>query len=420
MREKVERTALFFLLSAVAMYFFANFQRSAMPGPIFNELQTGFGLTAGVVTGLGSAFLYAYSGMQLVIGLLTDRYSGCRVLAMGCLIFGAGALLSPLSGSAEMLYFARILTGLGASTVYLSMVREVERLFPRSFTRVLGLSMLVGCLGSFVANSPLIFLADRLGWRPAMTICGGLICLNALLLLYFFRGISKPPLAPGRLSLRPYVETFSTPLVLRLLGAGTVLYAMYNVFLVTIGKKLLEDTGGFSSARAGMVISLMVVFSAPCQLLPGALERRLRRRRKGLFMVQLGSGWLGTALVTVGILIPGGGWLQATGLWLVAAAGGCTPLTTNLVREVSRPDCVGVALSSHNSVTFLLTAVFSNFSGIILELAGRGEIVRTATAVIYPRSSYAVLALLMLLALTVAWWNGFRVPETNGRSICHE
>jgi len=432
----VARVAVLFLMSAVIMYFFGNFQRSAVPGPIFDQLQSEFNTKAVTITSLASIFLYMYSAMQLLIGLLTDRYSGCRVLATGCIFFSIGSVLFAFSGNVPMLYIGRLITGLGASTIYLSMIKEIDRLFPKTFTKVLGVTMLVGCLGSFFSNIPFTFVSNlldgfggRAGWRNTHLIFGLLITINSVFLLAFFSRMKKPPIAPGKLfSSKPYKITFTNPYMLRMLGCGPFLYAVYNVFMVVIGKKLLEDRGGLSANTAALVVSLMPVFAALCQLLPGALENRLNKRRKGFFFVQICIGWVSTAIILGGLYCPQaiGAWMMVAGLVFLACAGGMTPLTTGLLREINSPDSVGVSLSSHNCCTFTLVGIFGNIGGLIMDKVGAGKIllkpvIKAGGSVeivkVYPTASYAVFFVFLLVLMTFAVWNAAHMPETNGRNI---
>ena len=141
-------------------------------------------------------------------------------------------------------------------------------------------------------------------------------------------------------------------------------------------------------------------------------------------MGQLTIGWSGVAFALAGVLIPGWGrWLIAVGLWLLAVAGGCTPLTTSLFREISNPAGIGVALSLSNFCVYMIAGSGASFAGWLLEFFGRGGIVGIQdalgkeTAVIYPARSYVALLIMLLAIVSIAIVRGLRVPETNGRNI---
>lgn len=420
-KERVYHLQLWFMASVISVYFFVNFQKAVLI-PVFNQLQTDFGITAGAVTGVTTAFMLVYSAMQLVTGLLADRYSGIRVLMAGGGCFAVGTLLFPFSVSLWMLYLARVLTGIGAGTIYLSTVKEIDRLYPGSFTRVLGITMLVGYIGTGFAGPPVIWAVHRFGWRLTLGVCGAVIAAATATMLWTARGLAKPPVDRSRklFSLQPYVEAFRNRDLRFMLGASPLMYAAFIMMLNTIVKKMLEDVGRFSAQSAGMVFTGMVFLSAGFQLLPGLLEGPLHRRRKKLFIAQLLMGWGGIALAAVGILAGGNGPMLVIGMWMLAAAGGCTPLTTGIFREVSNPAAIGVALSLSNFIVYILTTTLGQASGFMLEFFGRGRLERTASAVIYPAEAYLAVLLMLLGLVTIAFLNGVRVPETNGRNIYKE
>ena len=160
-RERFLGMMLLILVSII--YFFANLQKVVVPGSVFNELQMLFDCDAASVTGLGAGFMYAYSINQLTVGALADRYSGTRVIAVGGALFCIGSLLSAYSGSLGLLFVSRVLTGFGASAVYLSMLKMIFRITPESYTFVLGIIMLVGYSGSVVSGAPFVKLVEKYG-----------------------------------------------------------------------------------------------------------------------------------------------------------------------------------------------------------------------------------------------------------------
>ena len=82
MSEKHSRAVILaFMASLITVYFFVNFQKAVLI-PVFNELQADFGVNAGAVTGVTTAFMLVYAAMQFATGLIVDRYGGIRVLTV--------------------------------------------------------------------------------------------------------------------------------------------------------------------------------------------------------------------------------------------------------------------------------------------------------------------------------------------------
>ena len=420
MSEKKSRAAaIFFMASVISVYMFVNFQKAILVS-IFDRMGSDFGVKAAGTMSFTATFMLVYSAMQLVTGQLVDRFGGGRVLVVGSLFMAVGAVMFPLSPWLWMVYLARVLTGIGAGTIYLSTIKEIDHLFPGSFTKVLGITMLVGYIGTGFTGLPVIWAIKFFGsWRIALGIFDAVLVVATLLLLVFSLGVEKTPInRGGRLfSSKPYLAAFRNRDLMHLLGSTPFMYATFLMLLNTIVKKMMEDAGHCTPQRAGFVFSVMVAISAGIQLLPGMLENPLHRRRKMLFIAQLSTGWLGIALAAVGILC-GGQWIpMAIGMWMLAAAGGFTPLTTSIYREVSDPKGIGVALSLSNGMVYLLIFASGQLAGFMLDIFGGDAIRKVGAVTVYPPRAYLAVLALLILMVTFAIWNGSRVPETNGRNI---
>ena len=81
---------LLLIALGIAFYFLSNVQRVAVPGPIFDTLQSELQLSAPYITSLGAAFMYVYAVTNLIAGVLIDRYGGIRVVAAGAIVFAIG------------------------------------------------------------------------------------------------------------------------------------------------------------------------------------------------------------------------------------------------------------------------------------------------------------------------------------------
>ena len=431
MTEKRSRAAaIIFMASVISVYFFVNFQKAVLV-PIFNEMQGDFGVSAGAVTGITTTFLLVYSAMQIATGLLVDRYGGGRVLIFGSLLMVTGSVLFPLSRWLWMVYLARVLTGIGAGTIYLCSVKEIDRLFPGSFTKVLGITMLVGYCGTAFAGPPLIWAVRHFGnWRLAVACFDAPLVLATAVLVVLSIRQEKPPVnREGRLfSLEPYRQAFRNRNLRLMLGASPFMYASFIMLQNTIVKKMIEDVGHFSAHAAGIVFTVMVILSAVFQMVPGALEDLLHRRRKVLLMIQISNAWCGVALIGAGVAVagrcgatPAVRTLMTVGLFMLAAAAGSTPLTTGIFREVSDPNKIGTSLSLSNCFVYLLSSLAGQAAGFLMDKVGGAGVVTALVAgqevKHYPARSYLAVMIMLLAMESFAIWNGSRVPETNGKNI---
>jgi sugar phosphate permease len=163
-------------------YLFMSSQRTA-PGLITNEVIRDFQVSASTIGLLASIQFFVYTGLQIPMGILADRFGPNFFLIIGALLTGIGTIIYSLGTHEAVLFFARILTGIGDAAIWVNMVLILSRWFSaREFSRLIGIAAMTGSLGFLAATVPFAALIDFLGWRPAFFLTGFLLCLCAILL----------------------------------------------------------------------------------------------------------------------------------------------------------------------------------------------------------------------------------------------
>ena len=411
-----KRTALLIFVSMLAIYFFSFFQRVAVPGTIFDELQSAFAASAGAITGLGAIYLYIYGVMQPVTGILSDRLGAARVVLVGGLFLSVGSVLFPLAHSLPALYAARALVGLGASLIYVSVVKAIDELFHSDhFVMFLGLAIFLGYSGGLAGTYPFERLVSAVGWRTGL-LAAGIACAGALVGAYilFHRTGQLEPRSSGN-SLRAIVAVLrnrdSWPNLLTSFGN----FAVYFLVQATIGKKFLTDYAGLSSAAAAAFTCAMM-FTVMCMALVGGFVcRMLGNRRKPLVIAAIGC-----VLAAVGLMLlvlrfdAGGKWFLPCYILLACSSIG-SAAGSALMKELNPPDAVGTSLGILNGSCYLAVALVSSAAGTIMDHF-QSQTVRTAAALVYPKQAYQSIFLLCLAlsfgALVVACF----IRETRGRN----
>jgi MFS family permease len=400
------------MAAMLAMYFFAFFQRSAVPGTVFNELQLEWGLSASSVAALGSVYLCIYGGMQLVVGVLADRFGGARTMLFGGLLLAAGAALGPLAPSPATLYAARALTALGDSFFYLCVVKEVSLLFERRrFPALVGVTLFVGYCGGMAAMLPFERAAHLLGWRDALRGVAALTLATVGIGFLALRRLDRSAPAADRLSLRPLAAILLSRRNWPMFANGAVTFPVYFAIQAGLGKKFIQDFVGLGSGQAAGFTLVMMAVSAGCTLLSGAALRRFAGRRKPLLLLSAGLTLGAPLLMLAGVLCGAGPWLFLTGYILLALSNLGLAVNATVMKELNDPRQVAQAIALHSTVVYFGVAVLLTASGAVLDLFKAGA-QRAGEALVYPPAAYATLfAVLAGLALVALVVTGF-VRET--------
>lgn len=171
-------------VSVLFTYLLMASQRTA-PGLITDQLMRDFNVTASTIGLLTSIQFFVYTSLQIPMGILADRFGPNFFLIIGATLTGLGTIIYSLSTHEFVLFFARILTGVGDATIWVNMVLILAQWFhTKEFVRLIGLAGMTGSLGFLLATVPYSTWILLFGWRVTFFSVGLLLCLCGIL-LYF-------------------------------------------------------------------------------------------------------------------------------------------------------------------------------------------------------------------------------------------
>lgn len=416
-QARQKRRELIMLFGMIALYFFSYFQRVAVPGTIFNELQVDLNASAVAITAMGALFLYIYGFWQIFAGILADRFGGFRMLLIGGLLMTAGAVVFPLAHSLSLLYVTRGLVAFGASFMFISLIKEIDTLFDRRhFAMWLSVALFFGYAGGLVATLPLERAVHWFGWRHALM---GIGLLSAIVLLgnyWIFkknRRADSGPRTPPRLFLRAIIcNKQSWPIIF----ASAVNFSIYFLFQASIGKKMLSDACGASSARAASILFIMLLVCMLATSMAGFVSRLVGNRRKPLLVggttLMLGTTAFMAWVLALPSCTPG---LLTTGYMAMAIAVSVSPLFCSSMKEVNPEEAAATSVGLVNCLCYLCVAATSNLAGVVMD-AFHNQAVVTPQAILYPTSAYRLILLGCLLAAAASWISSLFIAETRGLS----
>ncbi len=415
-RERKLGIAMFCL--CVLFYCFINFQRVAVPGQLFDDLQQAIGCNASAIAALGTSFMYTYAIGCLLVGPFVDKFGGLRVFAAGAVLMTIGALLFPFVQSYWMLLSCRILIGLGCAGGYLSLVKEVDRLFPQKFALVVAILLLTGYLGSIAATAPLAQASHLFGWRKSMLFAALLTLVSLLGIAALWHFTDKPPVRNVTINLAPYRSVFTNYWTILGASVGCVNFGLYYIILTVISGKFLCDVGQMSRLQAATISGILVVIPSIGGQLMGILSTMTGNRRRVFYLATSIIPCL-AILVTLASLAAGpfaGRNIVLSGCILCFGIGGSlTPVGAAFTRETNPPEHIGTALGFINLYSYSIIGLLGTVSGLVLDLF---PVTYSGTGVkVYPVEAYAALFAILLALQLLSLRNAFLIPETNGQNI---
>lgn len=365
-------------------YILSFFHRFA-PAAIAGDLQLAFAANGAQLGGLAATYFYVYTLMQIPTGVLADTLGPRRIVTIGGLIAGVGAILFGMADTLTVASAGRLLVGLGVSVTFISMLKLNAAWFhDRHFATLTGLTILLGNVGSLLAASPLAWVLAYTSWRTVFVTVGGLSLLLAGLAWLLVRnhpgeaGLPSLREIDGKAAHLPHQGHWVDGLLIVVrnratwpglwvnFGVSGTLFAFGGLWAVPF----LQDVYGMERAAATAHTTLLLAGFAVGAFFIGTLSDRLGRRKPVMITaaVLYCLCWLP---LQFGWSLPSG---LSHGLFLLMGLGasGFT-LTWSCAKEVNPHALSGMATSVVNTGAFLGTGIMQPLVGWAIDLQQRGH-----------------------------------------------
>lgn len=379
---------------------------------VFPELTQEFGLSAGALGFLTSAYFLTFAGAQLPLGILMDRYGPRRVNATMLLVAALGAVIFALAAGLPILVLGRALIGLGVAVCLMSSMTAFVLWFPlERMATLVGWMLLVGAIGALSATKPVELALRVIDWRTLFLLLAGYAACASLAI---FLVVPEKAVAATRATLRSQIR--DVRVILRNRGFWSIGFAAAFVQGVAISLlglwagPWMRDVAGLDRAELASNLLFAAAAFGVGAVLWGSLSDRLTQRGVPTLVTYLG----GCAACSIAMIPIALGYSSAT-LLLWALFMGLAPFGTlsyPLLCARFPKEMTGRVVTSLNMVTFLLAFGVQWGVGAIINL---WPVVDGRYALEGYRAAFSLCWLLQ--AASVAWLayaerSGLRRPVT--------
>ena len=397
-----------------ALYYCYGFFNRVSPSVMIDELMRDFGVGAAALGNLAAFYFYAYASLQIVVGLVFDRFGARVPLVAACAITAAGAWLFAVATDIQTAYIARLAMGIGGAFTWVGALQLIADGFPpQRFAMLSGLTLFFGLMGGVFGQAPLGALVAEFGWRATSFGAGAFGVVLAVALALVVRSRPTPPQTHAQAGtgarLRGVVAHPQSWL-LALYGAGTT--GPILAFGGLWGVPYLMAKHGIDRTYAATLTTTLLIGWGIGGPLMGWISEKMRLRRPPMV--------IGSVLVLVSLLIvlyvPGLPIGVAQLLLLIQGlCSGTMVLIFATAREHNRPESAGVAAGFVNMSGMGAAAVLQPLVGYLLDLGWTGELSEGVR--VYPLAAYATACSIIPVAVAGAVIAAFFIRETGCRNV---
>lgn len=264
------------------IWFLAKFVRYAFP-PLFEPLQTAYGVSNAVIGAAFTAFMVVYALLQFPSGLLADRLGSVAVITGGALLAALGAFAVAIEPSFPLLVAAMVVIGAGTGAHKTVAIRLLSRAYPARTGRALGVLDTIGTFGGVAAPAAVVIVVSvplvfEPGWRTLFLAAG--FAGVALAAAFAWRVPKRLPDAEraaggndGGVALRQYLAVFAVPRFAAFVVATLAFSFAYNGAVAFVPLYLSQEAG-LSAAAASVLYSLLFALSV-VQIVTGEVSDRI-------------------------------------------------------------------------------------------------------------------------------------------------
>ena len=391
-----------------ALFYCYEFVLRIIPGALQSELSAAFGHISATAYGqLSAVYYFAYSPMQMPVGMLMDRFGPRRLLTLACLLCTLGSFLFTFSSSMLIASSGRFMVGFGSSFAFVGVLSLALSWLPRRyFSLMAGLITTLGMLGLVYGE---VKLTEMVVTKGLNYVLSTMVFIGLGLSVLIFLIVRDRPLAT-KVHVQPLVEFFrdvwrvlTSPQVWIIGFVGACLYTSLSVFGELWGKSYLEHAHYLTKVEAARTIAAMFLGWAVGAPLAGYISDKTGRRvlplvvgaALSLICISVVLYWPGLSYVSLNI------WLFLYGVFSATEI-----IVFVMAKENSGAKLSGTVFAATNMIVTLGGVIFQPLVGKLLDMFGEkspevGEHVYRAADY---QMALSILPISLLLVMIVAFF----------------
>lgn len=157
------------MISISALFYFYEYFLRVTPSVMKSELQSSFLLTEATFGYMVAFYYYAYTPMQIPVGILMDRYGPKRILTLACALCTLGTWLFASTTNLLIAQCSQFLIGFGSAFAYVGVLKiSDDWLRPKYFALVAGFCSALGMIGGICGETMSDYFVGLIGWRETL------------------------------------------------------------------------------------------------------------------------------------------------------------------------------------------------------------------------------------------------------------
>lgn len=420
MQDKQVRVYGWFIWALGALFYCYEYFLRISPDVFTGHLMHTYGLGGAALGNLVAFYYYAYTPMQLPVGVLMDRYGPRLLLTIAVFCCAIGSFLFAATSLVWVAAIGRFMVGFGSAFAFVGALKLAAIwLRPDRFAFVAGLATMLGMIGAMIGENALTFLVNTFGWRHTTFGSAAFGVFLGITIWGLVRNKNRRYKSTAKVQYQSvnWSDIFaSLKIALRrrqlwLTGiVGGLLYIPTSVFAELWGVPYLEQARGFSAYQAAGAVSMIFLGWAIGGPIVGFVSDRIRMRKVPIIFGSL----LAALLISMLLFTPNIPTDVVFALFLLFGMfSSAENITFAIARESCNKNIAGTAVAINNMLVMFGGMILQPVVGKMLDANWHGTL--QAGHRIFTAANYEHALVILPVGLILAAVVTVFIKETRGR-----
>lgn len=180
-----------------AAFYCYEYSLRILPSIVSMQIRSHYGnLTLGAFGILSSLYYWAYTPMQAVVGVSTDRYGPRHILLLAIILCIVGNYFFGATHNIYLAGLGRLLVGAGSAFAFVGALKLAALWLPKKyFPFFSGITMSIGMIAAIIGDYAMTWINMKWGWT-ALIYSGSIV--GIILLVFFFIFVHEKTIPESR------------------------------------------------------------------------------------------------------------------------------------------------------------------------------------------------------------------------------
>lgn len=304
MKNKLSFLKMMLWIFCVAFFVYQYGVRSAVPNVLNEELRNGFSIGATQMGTLISLFYFAYTIMQIPVGLIIDRYNPKKIAIFAFACVSLGTIMFVATNSYLVAAVSQLFLGFGCSFAFVLVMKITNDVFPKERVALFSsIAISCGSLGPVIMSPLLAYLSQLYYWKSVVIFFGSLgflFSLSGALLLKECEITGECEIDNSNLNIMGALnEIISNPQYLFIGAFSMLMLGPVSAFCDAWGLTFIKSAYDIDKVHAASVVSMVYIGT----IVGGPILACIAEKCNSYKKVMLGGAILLFALISVLIFL---------------------------------------------------------------------------------------------------------------------